>query len=280
MSQPEYDLKRRARTGDSRRYACRDDVNVLDMAGRAGRIERRTAQMTETILDDDVPGAPRVRWHYRNFTYECERLHADDAYALPQSAQLFWDAPDGDGIPPSGEIVFEGVVETVDSFYPNTDAFGLSKTSAVAFMTAELVLHTRQFSMFATRSHGGIEQLRHVGDSVRMPWSGRTDHARNGEMFDASIVRAPDNRLTFEAVTTRQGLDVAMLTVCAPYDVICPGWGPTHCDFVGHLWVDLATGWLVAGECQQSNYMSGVPLPDGEVTINARFESAIELIPG
>jgi hypothetical protein len=279
MSQRDYDLTRRAKVGTKHRYACTDVVNVLDDAGRAGRRERRTAELSEQIFGLSSDGSPLVRWAFTAFTYDVEVNHAKDPYALPASVVSFWDGAPEDARPPSGKIVFEGAPENSDDFYPDAEAFGLSKTSAVAFMTAELVIHTRAFSLLATRTNGGVDQLRRVGDTMRMPWSGRIDRVRYASMFDARVHRG-ENTLRFEAVTNRHNRDVALLTCSTPYDVLAPGWGPTHVEFVGHLWIDLASGWLAAGDAHQTNYMSGVPMADGTaVPIKARFESSIELIP-
>jgi hypothetical protein len=279
MSTRQYDLTRRGPAGTAQRYVCRELVNILDDAGRPAVRQRRTAELREEILGVSAGDAPIVRWQYSGFSCEFESNHANDPYSLREPVRQFWKATAQDVIPQSGTITVESATERGDIFYPDTDAFGLSKTSPSAFMTAELCLHTRQFSLLATRTHGGIDQLRRVGDSARMPFSGRVDHARNGEMFDAAITRT-ENTMRFEAVTTRHGKDVALLTYNAPYDVTCPGWGPTHCEQVGHLWIDLATGWLVGGEHYQTNYMGGVPLlPDGKgVPINVRFETSIELL--
>jgi hypothetical protein len=254
-------------------------LNILDYAGRPAIRQLRSAKLAEEILDLSSDGAPRARWKYTDFTCEIERNDAKDAYVLIAPVKSFWEANPKDLLPLSGTIVVESATEKADAFYPNTDAFGLSKTIPTAFMTAELVLHSRQFSMIATRINGGIDRLRRVGDSVKMPCSGRIDHARNGDMFDAAIHR-DEGTFRFEAVTSRHNLEVALLTYNAPYDVICAGWGPTHCEQVGLIWVDLATGWLVAGEHYQTNYMSGVPLmPDGStVPVNVRFETSIELM--
>lgn len=280
MSAREYDLRRRAKVGSSRRYTCGELFSILDDAGRPAQRQRRTAKLAEEILADSSSGAPRERWRFTDFTCDIERNYAKDAYALREPVQQFWELGAKDVLPSSGAIVVESATEKADVFYPDTDSFGLSKTSPSAFMTAELVLHSRQFSMLATHAHGGIDQLRRVGDSARMTFSGRTDRARNGEMFEATIVRG-ENIVRFEAITTRHDLDVALITYNAPYDVICPGWGPTHCEQIGQIWLDLATGWPVAGEHYQTNYMGGVPvLPDGtQVPINVRFETSMTLLP-
>jgi hypothetical protein len=279
MSNREYDLTRRASAGTAQRYTCRELLNILDDAGRPAVRQRRTAELREEILGVSAGDSPLVRWRYGGFTCEIEHNPANDAYGLREPVQQFWKATTQDVIPQSGIITVESATERGDVYYPDTDTFGLSKTSPSAFMTAELCLHTRQFSLLATRTHGGIDRLRRVGDSTRMPFSGRVDHARNGEMFDAAITRG-DNTIRFEAVTTRHGKDVALLTYNAPYDVTCPGWGPTHCEQIGHLWIELETGWIVGGDHYQTNYMSGVPLlPDGKgLPINVRFETSIELL--
>jgi hypothetical protein len=279
MSPCEYDLTRRAKVGSSRRYNCEEVFSVLDDAGRPAQRQRRVAKLAEEILADSSSGAPRERWKFTAFTCDIERNYAKDAYGLRESVQQYWEVGLNDVLPPSGAIVVESATEKADVFYPDTDSFGLAKTSPSAFITAELVLHSRQFSMLATHAHGGIGQLRRVGDTAKMTFSGRTDRARNGEMFEAMIVRS-ENIISFEAVTTRHALDVALLTYNAPYEVICPGWGPTHCEQIGRIWIDLATGWPVAGEHYQTNYMGGVPvLPDGtHVPIKVRFETSIALI--
>ena len=274
----DYDLTRRGKAGASRRYACREVINILDDAGRVGRRELRTAQLSETLLDPGSDGVPRERWAYSAFTYAVERNHAKDPYALPAAAVRFWEGPDEIALPPSGKIVVESATERGDSFYAlDLESFGLSQTNPVAFMTAELVIHTRGFWLYTTRTHGGIDQLRGIGDSVRMPWSGTTDHVRYAKLFEATIERN-ENTLRFEAVTRRHGHEVALLTCYTPYDVFSPGWGPTHCELLAHIWVDLASGGIVAGEAYQMNCMSGVPQADGsQVPIKVRFECSLEL---
>ena len=276
-----YDLTRRGQVGTSRRYACREVINILDDAGRVGRREFRTAELSEMLLDLSAAGAPRVRWAYGAFTYEVERKHAKDPYALPAAVISYWEGPDEIALPRSGTIVVEGAIERSDSFYDlDLESFALSRTSPVAFMTAELVIHTRAFWLYASRTHGGIDQLRRVGDSVRMPWSGKTDHVGYAKMFKAEVHRG-ENKLRFEAVTTRHGHDVALLTAYTPYDVLASasGYGPTHCELLAHIWVDLTTGSIVAGEAYQQNFMSGHPMPDGsQAPIKVRFQSSLELM--
>jgi hypothetical protein len=281
MSACEYNLTRRGQLGTSCRYACREVVNLLDDAGRVGRREVRTAELTEKLLDLSADDAPRERWAYTAFTYEVQRNHAKDCYALPAAAVEFWEGPDEIAVPPSGTIVVEGAIERSDSFYAlDLESFGLSQTSAVAFMTAELVIHTRGFWLYASRTHGRIDQLRRVGDNTKMPWSGKIDRVRYAKMFEAEVQRG-ENKLRFEAVTTRHGRDVALLTAYTPYDVHASGsgYGPTHCELLAHIWIDLASGSIVSGEAYQQNFMSGHPMPDGsQVPIKVRFETSMELI--
>jgi hypothetical protein len=280
MARREYDLTRRVSVGGARRYRCGELLNILDDAGRPAIRQRRTAELREEILSVGAGGTPTVRWSWTAFKCDVERNYAEDEFGLRQPVKQFWEAKPSELLPESGEIVVEGATERSDVFYPDTDRFGLSKTIPAAFMTAELCLHTRQFSMIATRTHGGIDQLHGVGDAARMRFSGREDHARNGEMFDATITRG-ENRISFEAVTTRHDREVALLRYNAPYEVTCPGWGPTHCEQVGLMWIEIETGWLVGGDHYQTNYMSGVPLlPGGKhLPINVRFETSLELIP-
>jgi hypothetical protein len=278
-SRATYDLMLRAPAGAHRQYACRELLHILDDAGRPAQQQRRTALLREEILPSSSEASPQVRWTYSDFSCEIECNYIDDAYGLRVPVRQFWETTPAEVLPAAGRIVVESPIEKTDIFYPDTDQFGLSKTSPSAFMTAELCLHTRQFSLLATRTHGGIDRLKRVEDSVQMTFSGRADRARNGDMFEATVLRGL-NTLRFEAVTTRHGREVALLTYDAPYDVSCPGWGPTHCEQVGRLWVDLETGWPVAGNHYQTNYMGGVPLlPEGkQLPVNVRFETSIELI--
>jgi hypothetical protein len=280
MSERDYDLTRRGQVGTSRRYACREFINVLDDAGRVGRRELRTAELSEKLLDLSSDDAPRMRWTYSGFTYKVERNHAKDRYALPAAAVRYWEGPDEDATPSSGTIVVEGGTEHRDSFYAlDMESFGLSHTSVVGFMTAELVIHTRGFWIYMTRTHGGIDQLRRVGDCVRMPWAGKTDDVGYAKMFKATVHHGAENTLRFEAVTTRHGRDVALLRCYAPYDPLSPTYGPTHCELLVHAWVDLVSGSIVGAEAYQANFMSGVPQPDGtQVPIKVRFETSMELI--
>jgi hypothetical protein len=275
MSAREYDLVRRAQAGSSRRYACKDVLTVLDYAGRTSRLETRTADLNETILDV----SPRVRWAYSNFKHDLQSQPANDEYGLPASVVSFWDTGSrADALPASGSIVLEGLIEDRHAYIPDVESFGLSKTSPMAFMTAELVIHTRALAYFATRAHGGIDRLRRVGDSTVMPCTDKPDRVRYAAMFDAQMCRG-ESKLRFDAITTRHDLDVAMLTVYTPWKVTAPGWGPVSCVLVGHLWIDIASGWLVAGETHQTNFMGGVPMPDGSrQTIPVRFESSLELV--
>jgi hypothetical protein len=277
-----YDLTRRGKVGATQRYTAREVINILDDAGRVGRRELRTAELAEKLLDLSSRSAPIVRWAYSAFTYEVKRNHAKDPYALPPSVVGVWEGPDEIAQPSSGKIVVESDIERSDSFYDmDMESFGLSKTSPVAFMTAELVVHTRAFWLYASRTHGGIDQLRRVGDSVRMPWSGKTDHVGYAKLFKAEVHRG-ENTLRFEAVTTRHGREVALLRAYTPYDVLAAGsgYGPTHCELLAHIWVDLASGAIAAGEAYQQNFMSGFPLPDGsQAPIKVRFECSLELIP-
>lgn len=167
--------------------------------------------------------------------------------------------------------------EAEDSYIPPVASFGLSTSSPGAWMTAELVLHTRAFTIAATATHGGIDRLRRLGDSVTMPWSEREERVVFGAMLDATLRRA-ESTLRFDGVTVRHGREAAILTCFSPYDLAAAGLGPAHIEVISHLWLDLATGDLLAGEARQSNYIASVPRPDGSAgPMNHRFETSVEL---
>lgn len=142
---PEYDLTLRA-FANRRCYVCVDVFNILDDSGRPARSERRSADLlVETVASGDR--MPRLRWTYSGFTLQVDGVPADEP----------------DAIPTSGTIVFDGVPEDEGSYVPPVESFGLSTSSATAWMTAELVLHTRAFGIEATRRHGAIDRLRRLG---------------------------------------------------------------------------------------------------------------------
>jgi hypothetical protein len=274
MLERDYDLTRRAQVGAKQRYFCRDVFNLLDSAGRIVYRRRRTAELSEEILDLSSDGTPVVRWAYTAFTYNAE---GKDTVSAGVAALLAGAAEDA--LPTSGTIVVEGNPEDRHSYFPDANKFGLSKASTVAFFTCELVLHTRAFWIMATRTHGGIDQLHRLGDKTTMPFSNTSHRFLYGDMYEATMDRH-ESTLRFDGVTVRHGHDAALLTCHTPYDISNPGYGPGHSDLVGHLWVDLASGGLVAGEARQTNDLSSVPLLDGTtVPMKIRFETSVELIP-
>ena len=110
-----------------------------------------------------------------------------------------------------------------------------------------------------------------------MPWSGRDDRVVFGTMLDATIHHA-ESTLRFDGVTVRHGREAALLTCFSPYDLTAAALGPAHIEVISHLWLDLATGELLAGEARQSNYIASVPRPDGSAgPMNHRFETSVEL---
>lgn len=278
MLKRQYDLTMRTAPGEVHRYRCRDVLNILDDAGRVGHRQQRTAALVVTNLGLAHDGNPRLRWSYDHFSYEVERNRIEDAYALPAGVECILFGASEEAIPLKDSIEFDSVPEDPDSYFPAVEAFGLSLTSTVAFMTVELILHTRAFWIMATRSHGGIDQLRMLGDWAIMPWSGKVYRMRYGDMYDATMRRA-DSTLRFDGLTIRHAHDTALLSCHTPYSIGNPGFGPGQSDLVGHLWVDLDTGTLTAGEARQTNFLSRVRLPDGSPSsMRIRFESTVELL--
>jgi hypothetical protein len=260
----DYDLTRRLRAGSSSRYACSDVFNLLDDGGCVARSERRDATLCEETVDVRSDGTAFVRWTYTDFAYTVDGAQSEEDEAIPSS----------------GSIVFEGNPEDRGSYVPPVGSFGLSVSSAAAWMTAELVIHTRAFAIMATRTHGGIDRLRRLGDHAPMPWSQASHRVVYGELLDARINRG-ESTLRFDGVTLWHRREAALLSYHTPYDLnfSTTGLGPAHVEVVGHLWVALVSGELLGGEARQSNYIASVPRPDGTAgPMNHRFETSIELL--
>jgi len=272
----EYDLTWRGAIGAHRRYSCKDDANVLDDAGRVVRRERRTADVSTVVLGLASDAMPIVRWTFTGFTSEVERHRFDDLDP-PLAASVLESAFPQEALPP-GPVVLEGAPEASDNYFIDLAAIGLAPKSLGAAGAGWLVAHTRVFWLIATRKHGGIDRLRSLGDSTRMPWSGTVEYAQPGEYSGAAVHRA-ENILCFDGLTIRQGREAALLTFRTPYDPSVPGWGPAHTEPSGQIWIDIASGELLAAEVMSMSYASGIPQANGgSVPLNLRFETSLDLI--
>jgi hypothetical protein len=270
-----YDLTWRGRRALRRRYRCVDQGSVLDDAGRAVRRELRTAEVSTDILELSSDGAPMLRWTYTDFTWAVE-LQSFDDLDPPPAARLY-EASTRDEALPSNPIVIEGNLEACGSDCIDLAAMGLA-TSLAAAMTGELIVHTRTFWQIATRRHGGIDRLCALGDNTRMPWSGTTDQVRAGEVFSAAVHRG-ESSLRFDCLTIRHGREAALLTYRTPYDPSIPGWGPAHCEPQGQIWIELASGEILAGRCISLNNATRIPQADGAaVSLHHRLETSLELL--
>ena len=272
----EYDLTWRGTIDTKHRYMCNDEVNVLDDAGRVVRRERRGAELSALIVGIVPDSAPIVRWTFSAFTSELERHNFDDL-VLPEAANVL-EAASRDETLPRGPIILEGVPEANDNYFVDLGSIGLAPKSLSAAGLGWLVAHTRVFWLIATRRHGGIDRLRALGDSTRMPWSGTAEYAQPGEYSGAAVHRA-ENILRFDGLTVRHGREAALLTYRTPYDPSVPGWGPAHTDSLGQLWIDLAAGELLAAEVTSISCAAGVPKDNGGcMPLNLRFETSLELL--
>lgn len=258
----EYNLVPHRREG-ARRLACQDIFNLLDEGGSVVHREARSATLTVETRGGSPDGRPVLRWTYDSF-----RIETSGAGGAP-----------ADGLPEGGSLTFEGVPEDDASYFPPVGSLGLDTTSASAWLTAELVIHTRAFDIMATRTHGGIDRLRRIGDRTVMPWSRTRAHVQFGEMIDAEISRA-ESVLCFDGVGIKAHRPAAVLSCVTPYDLTAAGLGPTHIDLVGKLWIDLETGEVLAGCARQANYIASAPRSDGTAApMNHLFETFVEVIP-
>src|SRR5258706_7342414 len=105
----DYDLTWRGSKVSSRRYQCRDEVNVLDGAGRSVHRERRTAEVCADIFDLSSDRAPMFRWTYTDFTLEFEQHRFDDLD--PPPAAGLYNVPSRDEELPSSPVVLESIPE-------------------------------------------------------------------------------------------------------------------------------------------------------------------------
>lgn len=85
--------------------------------------------------------------------------------------------------------------------------------------------------------------------------------------------------MRFEGLTVRYGREAALLTYRMPYDPSAPSWGPCHTEAMGHIWIDLTSGELLAAARTSFNYATRIPQPDGSaLAVYHRWETSLELI--
>jgi hypothetical protein len=271
--QRSYDLTLRLEVGARHHYTCSEVWHVLDTGGRTARREERASDLLVEVRDPSPGSHPRLAFTYSDFAHATKTYDLEDDFALPEWLRSRFDAAPGDSVVPiSGRVEFEAVPESLGSFYPDVAAFGLPMAAA-PFLTAELIIHTRAFWIIATRTHGGLHDLSRVGDRTQMPWTGTQD-----SLLGSTITHGPSD-LRLEGLATRHGLDVALIGYYMPYDIAAPGAGPGHAEPLGHIWIDLTSGAIVAGSAYQTNYMAGVPVGEHVEVLNARVQTSIELVP-
>lgn len=262
LVEKEYNLLSRLPVKHKTYYSYTDRFAHLSATGRVERWETETGYYTQEVIRFWPDGEPVFRV-IRNHT----QLRTESAE--PKSAELI---PLDFGERFTYEVCFG---ENYD--YLPIDTSHFPKTLP-GFMMFENIIHSHQFAILATKTHGGLDKLRKIGDTVTIPDSGKGGVVEFPGLLSITLVRGKST-MTFLGLSQYRAEPAALLSWDVPLQFPNISGGEGTGRATGLIWISLRDGEVLRGYLRQTTIHT-LKGPNGAVTpANVDLEGWLEKIP-
>ena len=258
----EYNLLSRLPVRHKTYYSYREQFLHFKSTGQVERRETGSGYYTQEVVRLRPDGAPVSRV-VRNHT-QLRAESAEQKSAEPINLDF------GEGF--TYEVCFG---ENYD--YLPIDTSHLPNTLP-GFMMFENIIHSHQFAILATKTHGALDQLRRIGDTVTIPDSGKGGVVEFPGLLSITLVRGKST-MTFLGLSKYGAEPAALLSWDVPLQFPNISGGEGTGRATGLIWISLRDGEVLRGYLRQTTIHT-LKGPNGAVTpANVDLEGWLEKIP-